>query len=379
MPGRTVEEALALIVVFFMVLCTGMLATKYTNLSPTTPLYPTTTQPPHQIELELLLEQRSEQIIASYLRDFPAKSEIREKAISILSEYLGKSGGGLQKTYQVSAGSYYRVKLLLYSDVIYDLIVSVSGSCIGICDIYLRLLDSNYRVAIVNTSTGPSFIMGRYSYLLSIFTLHPLEEEGVFYLELDNSYSTTSKNVYVLLSVHYPSYAFNDEYFKVFAIGHWVSTNIRYISDPLVEGDYLAPPNETLKVGAGDCDDYAVLLATLYRSVGLDAVVGLIDTDGDGRANHATALVYFTGNTSEILNGISKWASVLGINVEKISYFNADGGVYLIVDPLMSKNENNPWSIHHTGWSKSLNHSSTVHTPTTRSQKQPYSSIFNSN
>jgi hypothetical protein len=352
MSSRTAEKALALIVAFFMVLGIGMLAIKYTNWRSIIPLYPTITQsitqPAHQTEP---VKPRPEQIIASYLRDFPAKSEIREKAVNILNEYLGKSGVVLQNTYRVSAGSYYRVKLLLHSDVIYELSVSVSGSCIGTCDIYLKLLDSNYRAALVITSRGLNYIMGRYSSLYVNFTLHPLKEEGIYYLELDNSYSnTTSKDVYITLRAHYPSYVFDDEYFKVFAIGHWVSMNIRYISDPLIEGEYIAPPNETLRVGTGDCDDYAVLLATLYRSVGLDAVVGLIDTDDDNKVDHATALVYFTGNTTEILNGISKWASVLGIEVEKISYFDADGGVYLIVDPPMSTYKNNPWSIYHTSY-----------------------------
>ena len=344
MPSRTVEKALALIVAFFMVLGIGMLAIRYTNWRSIIPLYPTITQlmtqPAHQTV---------EQIIASYLRDFPARSEIREKAVNILNEYLGKSGVVLQDTYRISAGSYYIVKLLLHSDVVYELSVSVSGSCIGTCDIYLRLLDSNYRTALVITSRGLNYIMGRYSSLYVNFTLHPLEEEGIYYLELDNTYSYfTSKTVHVVLRAYYPSYAFNDEYFKVFAIGYWVSMNIRYISDPLIEGEYIAPPNETLRVGAGDCDDYAVLLATLYRSVGLNAVVGLIDTDGDNKVDHATALVYFTRNPTEILKGISKWASVLGIRVEEISYFNADGGVYLVVDPPMSTYKNNPWSIYHT-------------------------------
>jgi hypothetical protein len=333
MPSRTVEKALALIVVFFMVSSASVLVMKYANWRIAAPPYTT----------------RLEQTIANYLREFPAKSEIREKAIGILKEYLGKSGVILQRSIHVSAGSSSRVELTLHSGIIYELTVSVSGCFIGSCDIGLKLLDSNYRIAIVNTSTGSSFIMGRYGSLRVNFTLHPLEEKGVFYLELDNSYSIiTSKDVYITLRAYYPSYAFDDEYFKVFAIGHWVSMNIRYISDPLIEGEYIAPPNETLRVGAGDCDDYAVLLATLYRSVGLNAVVGLIDTDGDNKVDHATALVYFTRNPTEILKGISKWASVLGIEVEKISYFKADGGVYLIVDPPMSTYKNNPWSIYHT-------------------------------
>jgi len=340
MPSRTVEKALALIVAFFMVSSVSVLVMKYANWRTATPSY----TPSYTTRTT-----RLEQTIANYLREFPAKSEIREKAISILEEYLRKSGVILQRSIHVSAGSSSRVELALHSGIIYELTVSVSGCFIGSCDIGLKLLDSNYRIAIVNTSTGSSLIMGRYTSLRVNFTLHPLEEEGVFYLELDNSYSIiTSKDVYITLRAYYPSYAFNNEYFKVFAIGHWVSTNIRYISDPLTENEYIAPPNETLRVGAGDCEDYAVLLATLYRSVGLDAVVGLIDTNGDNKVDHATALVYFTGNTTEILNGISKWASVLGIEVEKISYFKADGGVYLIVDPPMSTHKNNPWSIYHT-------------------------------
>jgi len=135
MASRTVEKALALLVVFFMVLSASVLVMKYGNWRNASPPYNT---PPYTARLEQI-----EQIIAGYLREFPARSEIREKAISILNEYLGKSGVVLQNTYRVSAGSYYRVKLLLHSDVIYELSVSVSGSCIGTCDIYLKLLDSN--------------------------------------------------------------------------------------------------------------------------------------------------------------------------------------------------------------------------------------------
>jgi len=51
----------------------------------------------------------------------------------------------------------------------------------------------------------------------------------MYYLVLDNKHSLfTSKRVYVTLKAYYPSYAFNDEYFKVFAIGHRVLRNIKY-------------------------------------------------------------------------------------------------------------------------------------------------------
>jgi len=354
MTSRTVEKILAGLVLVFMVLSITLLIMKYTNWRPTIPSYPTTpaqsitqptTQSTHQPEPA---KPRPEQIIANYLREFPVKSEIREKAVSILREYLGKSSVILQDSFSISAGSYERVKLELHSDIIYELVVSVSGSCIGTCDIYLRLVDSDDRLVQVYTSSGLRVISGYYSYLRINFTLHPLfGEEGVYYLVLDNKYSLiTSKRVYVTLRAYYPSYAFNDEYFEVFVIGHWVSKNVKYISDPYGL-EYIAPPNETLRVGAGDCDDFAVLLAVLYRSIGLNATVGLIDTNGDKKAEHATALVYFNASSSEILNRVSKWASVIGVKVNVISYFNANGGTLLIIDPPMSIDSNNPWSIYH--------------------------------
>jgi len=160
------------------------------------------------------------------------------------------------------------------------------------------------------------------------FVLNPLEESGTYYLYLDNSYSIlTSKNIYVSLKAYYPDCTFDDEYFKIFAIGYWVSTNIKYVSDPLIEDEYTVPPDETLRVMAGDCDDFAVLLATLYRSVGLNVMVGLIDTDGDKRVDHAIVLVYLDEDANEALNHISKWAQILGIDIDGTSYFDKDSGI----------------------------------------------------
>ncbi len=55
--------------------------------------------------------------------------------------------------------------------------------------------------------------------------------------------------------------------------------------------DYVAPPEETLRTLSGDCDDFAVLLTSMYISVGLRAAVALIDTNNDGVADHAATLV----------------------------------------------------------------------------------------
>ena len=134
MTSRTVEKILAGLVLVFMVLSITLLIMKYTNWRPTIPSYSTTpaqsitqptTQPTYQPEPA---KPRPEQIIANYLREFPVKSEIREKAVSILREYLGKPSVILQDSLSISAGSYERIKLELHNDIIYELVVSLTSS-----------------------------------------------------------------------------------------------------------------------------------------------------------------------------------------------------------------------------------------------------------
>lgn len=57
------------------------------------------------------------------------------------------------------------------------------------------------------------------------------------------------------------------------AIKQWVATHITYESDPSVHGqkEYWQLPSETLSLGTGDCEDFAILLCTLYRAYGIPA------------------------------------------------------------------------------------------------------------
>lgn len=50
----------------------------------------------------------------------------------------------------------------------------------------------------------------------------------------------------------------------------WVRGNVRYVPDP-VGIEYVQSPQETLEVGAGDCEDMAILVASLYEAVGIPA------------------------------------------------------------------------------------------------------------
>lgn len=62
-----------------------------------------------------------------------------------------------------------------------------------------------------------------------------------------------------------------------FSIFKEVNSRWRYVSD--VKGaEYFAPPAESLELMAGDCDDHAVLLAALIKSIG--GQVRLVRTEG---------------------------------------------------------------------------------------------------
>lgn len=100
--------------------------------------------------------------------------------------------------------------------------------------------------------------------------------EGSIFSEKFNSSSV--RNQAVRSVVKYP--APNSPATKVFGIFNEVSNRIYYVSDP-VKDEYIAGPLETWDAMGGDCDDFSILLASMYESVGLDAkIVDVYNIDG---------------------------------------------------------------------------------------------------
>ena len=62
-----------------------------------------------------------------------------------------------------------------------------------------------------------------------------------------------------------------DEPAEVRALFDFVQRSIRYVAD-VHNVETVQTPDKTLALRAGDCDDKSVLLATLMRSIGYDAV-----------------------------------------------------------------------------------------------------------
>lgn len=61
-----------------------------------------------------------------------------------------------------------------------------------------------------------------------------------------------------------------DDFGEAEAIYHWVKRTIRYTKDPVTK-EKLYPPQELLKIRAGDCDDISMLMAGLLLAVGYPA------------------------------------------------------------------------------------------------------------
>ncbi len=110
----------------------------------------------------------------------------------------------------------------------------------------------------------------------------------------------------------------------------WIKENIRYVSDP--RGiEYIAPPRETIIAGGGDCDDIAILSASLIEAIGGSSRIVLIYKKGGG---HAVCEVY-AGNkrhTKDLIDYLDtrymwSFADFYGWEIDE------NGGCWLIFDP----------------------------------------------
>jgi len=80
-------------------------------------------------------------------------------------------------------------------------------------------------------------------------------------------------------------WAYNDFH----TLQEWVAWHVTYVSDSVAHGqsEYWQLPSETLSLGTGDCEDFAILLCSLLRAHGVppeDVYVGCGFTDESGHA-----------------------------------------------------------------------------------------------
>jgi len=82
----------------------------------------------------------------------------------------------------------------------------------------------------------------------------------------------------------------NDYYRTVECAFNFVQAAVAYVHDP-EEFEYPRYPIESLVDEIGDCEDTAILYASLVRTLGYGALIAAVDTDHDGAADHMITLV----------------------------------------------------------------------------------------
>ncbi len=114
--------------------------------------------------------------------------------------------------------------------------------------------------------------------------------------------------------------------YQICALFDMVKENIEYVSDPR-GNDIWEPANVTLRIGAGDCEDQAILLSSLLEAIGGTTRVYLTDT-------HAFAAVYIGNGTNETeasVEGIRAYYGDVDVN-----YLADEYGSWLMLDPTSS-------------------------------------------
>lgn len=114
--------------------------------------------------------------------------------------------------------------------------------------------------------------------------------------------------------------------YQVCEIFEMVKEDVEYVSDPR-GNDMWEPPNVTLQIKAGDCEDQAILLSSMIEAIGGTTRVYLTDT-------HAFAAVYIGNETNEIEAAIKGVRAYYG-NVD-VNYLTDEYGSWLMLDPTSS-------------------------------------------
>jgi len=156
----------------------------------------------------------------------------------------------------------------------------------------------------------------------------------------------------------------NSEVWKIWKINYWVANNISYVSDPKGH-NYFAYAHETLQARGGDCDDFSILLASMYEAVGLDAAIASIDTDDDVKPNHMTCLVYYPEDGDTFIKEEIIILGMIGLNTQvRVIYFDPakskllpekyTTGVWIVADPTMAMDKDKVGYVIHKPYKATL-------------------------
>lgn len=165
--------------------------------------------------------------------------------------------------------------------------------------------------------------------------LKPMPEKVNSVYQYDPSYYTkilnrlvepaepSIRNTSAEIALSYPG-AYN--IYQICAIFDNVQEQIKSVNDPRGH-DFWSAANETLKIGAGDCDDKAILISSMLEAVDSKTRIYLTNT-------HAFAAVYI-GNGTKATEAAVNGARAYYGNVD-VNYLTDEYGSWLMLDPTSS-------------------------------------------
>jgi hypothetical protein len=108
---------------------------------------------------------------------------------------------------------------------------------------------------------------------------------------------------------------------QIIAAFDWVTANIEYVDDP---NDDWQSPTETIALKGGDCEDQAMLVASIIGALGGSARVNLIE-------GHAFASVFIGPDASVVDEMTEAVSSHYGVELS-VFYLEDELGIWMIVD-----------------------------------------------
>lgn len=118
------------------------------------------------------------------------------------------------------------------------------------------------------------------------------------------------------------------------ALFDYVKGHVQYVPDP-VGVEYVAPPAETVECGGGDCDDQAVLVASLCEAVGFPA--RLVACQSGRREGHILAEVgYGQADVDEVVAHLERfYAGRCKVGGGFFGELDAGGGFWMLADTVL--------------------------------------------
>ncbi|HEX2924508.1 MAG TPA: hypothetical protein VHS28_10855 [Chloroflexota bacterium] len=128
-----------------------------------------------------------------------------------------------------------------------------------------------------------------------------------------------------VVSVIKAKYPGNYSVLQIAAAYEWEIRNIAYKLDS--SGDYWQSASETLELRTGDCEDHAILIASIIGGLGGNARVNVIQ-------DHAFPTVFVATNAADLAKVKVALASFYGVDVSsfKMAYLHDEVGYWLVID-----------------------------------------------